>query len=166
MKHILFVEDDDSLRSLYHTLFSSKDHDDIKVDFIANINDAREYLKTSPCQLIVLGISFPQDGRAGLTFLKELRDSNNNVPVVMYTAIPENTLRKDLEGRNCITVIPKSLPSKEVIERIEEAIFLIDAGITEESEHLEKLEELAVQFSAGPELEEEEPEFIPHNSIL
>jgi len=163
MKRILFIEGDDSLRRLYWRLFERKQYADVSVEFTGDINIARESLQTTPFQLIVLDIRFAHDQRAGLTFLRELRDSGNNVPAVIYTGVPEQILREDLEGRNCITVIPKSLTSDEVMQRIDEAIFLVDAGMTEGSEHLDLLESMAVQFNmeVGEETEDGESKDTP-----
>lgn len=163
MKRILFVEDDNSLRRLFHRLFERKERPELITDFTGDIKDAWEYLKQNDYQLLILDIRFPHDERGGISFLKELRDSGNNVPAVIYTGVPEQILRDDLEGRNCITVISKSLTAEEVMQRIEEAILIVDAGMTEDSEHLGILEELAVQFTASESVLED-VEFKPEKA--
>jgi two-component system response regulator QseB len=66
------------------------------VDLVASAEDADAALRTLPYGLIVLDINLP--GKSGMDFVRELREKQQNVPVLALTA--RDTTRQKIEGLN------------------------------------------------------------------
>jgi len=86
-KNILLVEDNEAIQQLNKEML--EEESGYKVHTAMNLAEARESIKQSTPNLIVLDIMLP-DG-SGLDFLKEIRQSGSDVPVLLLTALSESS---------------------------------------------------------------------------
>lgn len=93
-KSILIIDDDDMLRNTLATGLRKADFDVITAP---SAEHAEKNLEKITVDAIVLDRMM--DGTDGLSFLKKLRQNNNNTPVIMLTALsgPENAI----DGLSC-----------------------------------------------------------------
>lgn len=93
-RSILIIDDDDMLRNTLATGLRKADFDVITVP---SAEHAEKNLEKITVDAIVLDRMM--DGTDGLSFLKKLRQNNNNTPVIMLTALsgPENAI----DGLSC-----------------------------------------------------------------
>ena len=78
---ILLVEDEEKLSSALVEIF--KKHQ-MEVDAVFNGNDAVEYASNEIYDALILDLILP--GLDGLSVLRAIRDSKNNVPIMLLTA--------------------------------------------------------------------------------
>ena len=110
--HILVVDDDTRLRSLLQRFLREND---FYVSAARDAFAAREMLKNYKFDLLIVDIMMP--GETGLQFLNRLRDENN-VPVILLTAMGETEDRiAGLEG-GADDYLPKPFEPKELVLRI------------------------------------------------
>lgn len=110
--HILVVDDDTRLRSLLQRFLREND---FYVSAAKDAFAAREMLKNYKFDLLIVDIMMP--GETGLQFLNRLRDENN-VPVILLTAMGETEDRiAGLEG-GADDYLPKPFEPKELVLRI------------------------------------------------
>lgn len=83
-KRLLVVDDEESIRLLYHDEFEEVGY---QVELSADAEDALEKIKLNRPDLIILDIKMK--GMDGITFLRKLRQTERNLPVVMSTAYGE-----------------------------------------------------------------------------
>ncbi|UBM08729.1 response regulator transcription factor [Cupriavidus metallidurans] len=81
---VLLIEDEPWLGQAVRDQIEKDGH---PTDFVANLADARRHLAAATYDLILLDLLLP-DGR-GLDFLRELRASGSNVPVIILTALDQ-----------------------------------------------------------------------------
>jgi DNA-binding response OmpR family regulator len=86
LKKILLVEDNHAIQQLNKELLEEESGYNVRT--AKNLAEARESVKQSAFDLIVLDIMLP-DG-SGLDFLKELRQAGADVPVLLLTALSES----------------------------------------------------------------------------
>lgn len=113
MEKILIIEDDQVLGESLNDYIKSEGLDSVRVE---SLNDARAYIKDNKMDLIILDWMLP-DGQ-GVDFLKEFREKEKNIPVIMLTAKAE-LLDKVLgleSGAN--DYITKPFESRELIARV------------------------------------------------
>ena len=110
--HILVVDDDTRLRSLLQRFLREND---FYVSAAKDAFAAREMLKNYKFDLLIVDFMMP--GETGLQFLNRLRDENN-VPVILLTAMGETEDRiAGLEG-GADDYLPKPFEPKELVLRI------------------------------------------------
>ena len=83
---ILLVEDEERLSQALVEIFKKNR---IGIDAVLNGNDGLEYAQNGSYDAIILDIMLP--GIDGITLLKRLRESHNNVPVLLLTAKEETS---------------------------------------------------------------------------
>ena len=81
---VLLIEDEPWLGQAVRDQIEKDGH---PTDFVATLADARRHLSAATYDLILLDLLLP-DGR-GLDFLRELRASGSNVPVIILTALDQ-----------------------------------------------------------------------------
>ena len=88
-KSILIIDDDDMLRNTLATGLRKSGFDAVTASYA---EQATKILERISVDAIVLDRMM--EGQDGLSFLKELRNNNNNTPVLMLTALsgPENAI--------------------------------------------------------------------------
>ena len=111
-QHILVVDDDTRLRSLL-TRFLRENG--FAVSAAKDATEAREMLRHYEFDLLTVDVMMPNE--SGLEFLKKLR-RENNVPVILLTAMGETADR--INGLECGAddYLPKPFAPKELILRI------------------------------------------------
>jgi len=112
-KSILIIDDDDMLRNMLATGLRKAGFDAITAP---SAEYANEILSRVSVDAIVLDRMM--DGMDGLTFLKQLRQNNDNTPVIMLTALsgPDNAIDGLSGGANDYMAKPFQL--QELILRI------------------------------------------------
>lgn len=91
---ILLLEDDEQL---CYTLSYQLEKTGFTVDTCANGLDAQDYIEANLYDIILLDRMLP--GMDGLTVLKKMRDSGNDTPVILTTALGD--LYDKVKGLDC-----------------------------------------------------------------
>ena len=90
---ILLVEDD---KMLGQTVKQAIEQDSHVVDLVENADDCETAIATTSFDLILLDINLPD--KSGIEILKDIRNSKNNIPVLMLTA--RDSVSQKIEGLN------------------------------------------------------------------
>lgn len=110
--HILVVDDDTRLRSLLQRFLREND---FAVSSAKDAAEARMYLDQYKFDLLIVDVMMPNE--SGFEFLSALR-FENNVPVIMLTAMGETDDRINGLERGADDYISKPFEPKELILRI------------------------------------------------
>lgn len=110
--HILVVDDDTRLRSLLQRFLRESG---FYVSAAKDAFGAREMLENYRFDLLIVDIMMP--GETGLEFLHKLRDENN-VPVILLTAMGETEDRITGFESGADDYLPKPFEPKELVLRI------------------------------------------------
>ncbi len=110
--HILVVDDDTRLRSLLQRFL--REHG-FAVSSAKDAPEAKTLLKQYKFDLLIVDVMMP--GESGIDFLKELR-REDNVPVIMLTAMGETSDRINGLENGADDYLPKPFEPKELILRI------------------------------------------------
>lgn len=110
--HILVVDDDTRLRSLLQRFLRENE---FYVSVAKDASNAREKLENYRFDLLIVDIMMP--GETGLVFLNKLR-SENNVPVILLTAMGETGDRIIGLEAGADDYLPKPFEPKELVLRI------------------------------------------------
>ena len=86
MNNLLLVEDNEDIQELNKYFLEKHGY---TVRLAMNLSQARAEVQIAPPDLIVLDIMLP-DG-SGLDYLKELKQHNNDIPVLLLTALSESS---------------------------------------------------------------------------
>ncbi|MCL2226015.1 MAG: response regulator transcription factor [Oscillospiraceae bacterium] len=118
MFNILLVEDNETIQKLNKEML--EEESGYKVRTAMNLAEARESIKQSTPNLIVLDIMLP-DG-SGLDFLKELRQTGADVPILLLTALSESSdeVKGIREGGD--DYVAKPYDSEVLLVRIEKLL--------------------------------------------
>ncbi len=113
MFHILVVDDDKSTRLLLKAVLESENY---TVYTAENGEAALTLMDETHIDLVVLDVMMPQ--MDGYAFTKTLRDSNNNLPILMVSAkqLPEDKKRGFLVGTD--DYMTKPIDEEEMLLRI------------------------------------------------
>lgn len=110
--HILVVDDDTRLRSLLQRFLREND---FYVSVAKDASNAREKLDNYKFDLLIVDIMMPAE--TGLEFLNKLRNENN-VPVILLTAMGETNDRINGLESGADDYLPKPFEPKELVLRI------------------------------------------------
>jgi len=115
MKRILFIEDEKLIRDIYQTKF--KELEDVEIFTAITVGEAEKILSDQRIDLIILDILLPKQD--GLSFLKELREDNVDIPVVVFSNLEGKEYRQTAEELGAKEYILKTnfIPS-EIVEEI------------------------------------------------
>lgn len=113
MFHILVVDDDKNTRKYIKTVLESENY---TVTTAINGLDALDKIDHDYIDLVVLDIMMPE--MDGYTFTKELRNANNNIPILMVSAkqLPNDRHQGFLVGTD--DYITKPIDEMEMLLRI------------------------------------------------
>lgn len=113
MFQILVVDDDKNTRLLFRTIL---EHENYSVFTAANGLEAMEVMDKNHIDLVVLDIMMPQ--MDGYEFTKVLRESDNNLPILMVSAkhLPQDKKKGFLVGTD--DYMAKPIDEEEMILRI------------------------------------------------
>ena len=110
--HILVVDDDKEIRSLLSKFLTKNG---LRVSVAADGRDMRRVLEEAKIDLIVLDIMLPGD--SGLTLCGQLR-ATTNIPILMLTAVAEDTDRIIGLEMGADDYLPKPFNPRELLARI------------------------------------------------
>jgi CheY-like chemotaxis protein len=119
MAKILLVEDDNSLRTAYSMILSSKKHE---VETAINGKEALEKLKSFTPVLILLDLLMPVMG--GLDFLKIYKPNNHqSTAVLLFTNMPsspdvDQTLKLGVKS----VTVKSSMTPANLLQLVDEAL--------------------------------------------
>lgn len=112
-KHILVVDDDTRLRSLLQRYLREQN---FLVSAAKDVAEAEKLLGTYVFDLLILDVMMPKV--SGTDFLKSLRQANNNVPVILLTAMGDAPDRINGLELGADDYVPKPFEPKELVLRI------------------------------------------------
>ena len=113
LQHILVVDDDTRLRELLRDYLSKNG---FRVTSAEDAKSARRYLQSMEFDLIVLDVMMP--GETGLEFARALRETSNDVPILMLTAMGEASDRIGGLEAGADDYLPKPFEPRELLLRI------------------------------------------------
>ena len=111
-KHLLVVDDDTRIRNLLQKYLIENGY---FVSTVKNTSEAEHLLKELQCDLIILDLMMPDEN--GIEFTKRLR-KNNNIPVIMLTAMGDLDNRINGLEVGADDYIAKPFEPKELLLRI------------------------------------------------
>lgn len=123
---ILIVEDDDLMRDFLNEALSDRGYDLIQA---VDAEEGLEQFKERDPDLVLADVKMP--GRSGLDMLKDIRELDQRIPVVMITAYAETDtaikalrnmasdfVKKPFEAPEIVEVIEQQLQGDEQAERV------------------------------------------------
>ena len=113
LQHILVVDDDTRLRALLRDYLSKNS---FRVTSAEDAKSARRHLQSMEFDLIVLDVMMP--GETGLEFARALRETSNDVPILMLTAMGEASDRIGGLEAGADDYLPKPFEPRELLLRI------------------------------------------------
>jgi two-component system phosphate regulon response regulator OmpR len=111
--HLLVVDDDTRIRSLLQKYLIEQGY---FVSSSKNAVEAALLLKDISCDLIILDVMMP--GETGVEFTKKLRQTNDNIPIIMLTAMGDIDNRINGLEVGADDYIAKPFEPKELLLRI------------------------------------------------
>ena len=114
LPHILIIDDDDRIRRLLYRFL--KEYDFV-LAMAEDAYQAEQMMQVSHFDCLIVDVMMP--GKTGTEFVKELRASSDDVPVIMLTALGEIDDRiKGLEV-GADDYLPKPFEPKELLLRLQ-----------------------------------------------
>jgi two-component system, OmpR family, response regulator len=112
-RHLLVVDDHGEIRDLLKRFLEQHGY---RVQGVRDGQEMRQYLSRQSPDLIILDLMLPGDD--GLTLCRELRGQGNEVPVIMLTAVGEETDRIVGLEMGADDYLPKPFNPRELLARI------------------------------------------------
>lgn len=112
-KHILVVDDDTRLRSLLQRYLREQK---FLVSAAKDATEAKMFLNQYAFDILIVDIMMPNI--TGIEFLRQLRSENNNIPVVLLTAMGETEDRINGLEIGADDYIAKPFEPKELVLRV------------------------------------------------
>ncbi|MGO1617748.1 MAG: response regulator [Oceanisphaera sp.] len=112
-KQLLVVDDHSEIRSLLTRFLEQHGY---QVQAVPDGNAMRQHLSHQAPDLIILDLMLPGDD--GLTLCRELRGQGNEVPIIMLTAVGEETDRIVGLEMGADDYLPKPFNPRELLARI------------------------------------------------
>lgn len=110
---ILVIDDDIRIRELLQKILAKNG---FITSIAGDIKEAREQLKKERFDLLVLDLMLPEE--SGFDFLKEIREKQNLIPVIMLTAMGDIDNKTQCFEGGCNDYLVKPFEPKELILRI------------------------------------------------
>lgn len=110
---ILVVDDDVRIRELLQKILTKNG---FITSIAGNVDEARKQLKKEKFDLLVLDLMLPEE--SGFDFLKEIREKQNLIPVIMLTAMGDIDNKTQCFEGGCNDYLVKPFEPKELILRI------------------------------------------------
>jgi len=114
LQHILVVDDDNRLRELLGSYLSKNG---FAVTAAEDAGSAGRHLESMEFDLIVLDVMMP--GETGLEFARALREKQNDVPILMLTAMGEASDRIGGLEAGADDYLPKPFEPRELLLRVQ-----------------------------------------------
>ncbi len=110
---ILVIDDDVRIRELLQKILTKNG---FITSIASDVNEARKQLKKEKFDLLVLDLMLPEE--SGFDFLKEIREKQNLIPVIMLTAMGDIDNKTQCFEGGCNDYLVKPFEPKELILRI------------------------------------------------
>ena len=110
---ILVIDDDVRIRELLQKILTKNS---FITSIAGDVNEARKRLKKEKFDLLVLDLMLPEE--SGFDFLKEIREKQNLIPVIMLTAMGDIDNKTQCFEGGCNDYLVKPFEPKELILRI------------------------------------------------
>lgn len=110
---ILVIDDDLRIRELLQKILTKNG---FITSIASDVNEARKQLKKEKFDLLVLDLMLPEE--SGFDFLKEIREKQNLIPVIMLTAMGDIDNKTQCFEGGCNDYLVKPFEPKELILRI------------------------------------------------
>lgn len=117
INHILCLDDDDKIRGLITKYLQTKN---FLVTQAKNTHEASKMLKFYSFNLMILDIMMPEVD--GITFLKNYRESNQTMPILMLSAIQDTESKIKTFNLGCDDYLVKPFEPEELLLRINRLI--------------------------------------------
>ncbi len=127
--HILVVDDDSEIRDLLSQFLRKHEY---QVSVAADGSAMWATLDKQTIDLIVLDLMLPDDD--GLTLCRQLR-SNQNIPIIMLTALGEDTDRIVGLEVGADDYLPKPFNQRELLARIKAVLRRAPSSVTNHAAH-------------------------------
>ncbi len=127
--HILVVDDDREIRDLLERFLIKHD---LRVSSAANGREMMAALDTNAIDLIVLDIMMPGDD--GLTLTRNLRAHKSTIPIILLTAMGEETDRIVGLEMGADDYLPKPFNPRELLARIKAVLRRADTPQTQSND--------------------------------
>ncbi|CAH8293094.1 two-component system response regulator HydG [Mariniflexile fucanivorans] len=145
MKHILFIEDDVTFSEMLKNFLERHQY---TVDLSYTIHNASTLLKKHKYDLVFTDLRLP-DGD-GIGFLKQIKQSNSHIPVVLMTGYAEVSTAVQAMKQGAFDYISKPFNPDEVLEVIGNALEVKKtAAVLPKVNHEKKSEKSNTDFVAG-----------------
>jgi len=115
VKKILVVDDEDNIRLLYQEVLRDEGYE---VALAGNAEEALQAIASSPPDLITLDVKMP--GMSGVDFLKKLKESHKDIPVILCSAY--GAYKQDFQLWASEAYVVKSADMQELKRTIKEII--------------------------------------------
>ncbi|WP_445401623.1 response regulator [Zobellella sp. An-6] len=112
-RQLLVVDDHGEIRDLLKRFLEQHGY---QVQGVRDGREMRQYLERHAVDLLILDLMLPGDD--GLTLCRELRGQGNNVPIIMLTAMGEDTDRIVGLEMGADDYLPKPFNPRELLARI------------------------------------------------
>ena len=113
----LVIDDQVQIRELLHHALSSNGH---RVAAVPSLDQGVAMLAREPFDLVVLDLGFPQG--SGASLLREIRQVQNRVPIVIYSGMVTSELEKELRAGGANEVISKDVSVLQLVKHIEKVV--------------------------------------------
>ena len=116
IKHVLVVDDDDMMREFIKELLKLNDFD---ISEAANGKDGLKQFRDDTPDLVITDIIMPE--MEGISFIKELRAYNKDIPIIAMTGNVHGRMEEYLEISSQLgadEVLRKPIKSQEFLDAI------------------------------------------------
>ena len=114
---ILAVDDDPNMHRLYELYLSLNVFD---ITCVSTARSALQKLGSDKYDLVITDIQMPQ--MDGITFIKEIRKSKNNIPTIIISASGAHTVASQASTSGANMVLDKPFEQEELIDSIEKLL--------------------------------------------
>jgi two-component system OmpR family response regulator len=111
--HILIVDDDKGIRDLLQEFFEKRG---LRTSVARDGNEMEATMRRNQFDLVILDVMLP--GKSGLELCRELRNTNQALPIIMLTAVNETTDRVVGLEMGADDYVPKPFDPRELLARI------------------------------------------------
>lgn len=118
---ILIVDDEAVFLEVMSMRIESWGYDLVKAE---NSKDAIASLRENNPDIIILDYKLPDND--GISTLKEMRRTNKEIPVIMFTAYPDAEIMKSAEKLNVSAFIPKLSAYSDLGSSLKSAIDMVE----------------------------------------
>ena len=115
--HILVVDDEADVRETLDVLLRSSG---FRTSFAEDAESGLKAMTEQPCDLVLLDVKLP--GRSGLAVLQEFRRLNQQLPIIVLTALKDIDVARAAFKNGAQDYIPKPWDADELIAQIARAI--------------------------------------------